>query len=203
MKYAIIGFGKIGQAIATAFARKSMEVTVAATRTAPELASTAQALGPSVLPGAITDALEADIIFLAVPFAKHQKLAGAADWNGKILVDVTNAYGVPLADLDGHPSSSFVVSIYPGASVVKGFNHLAARVLAQDPAINGGRRVVFLAGDNAAAVTRVAELAELLDFAPVNLGRLSEGGRLVQAEENEWAPLIFQDLVKFDEVGAA
>jgi predicted dinucleotide-binding enzyme len=202
MKYAIIGFGRIGQAIATAFARKSMEVTVAATRSALELAQIAQPIGPSVLPGTITDALKADIIFLAVPFAKHRKLAGAADWNGKILVDVTNAYGVPLAHLDGRPSSSFVASIYPGASVVKGFNHLAARVLAQDPLINGGRRVVFLAGDNAAAVTRVAELAELLNFAPVNLGGLSEGGRLVQAKGDEWAPLIFQDLVKFDGAGA-
>jgi 8-hydroxy-5-deazaflavin:NADPH oxidoreductase len=32
MSYAIIGFGKIGQAIAKAFARKGIEVSVATTR---------------------------------------------------------------------------------------------------------------------------------------------------------------------------
>jgi hypothetical protein len=35
MSYAIVGFGKIGQALAHAFARKNIEVTVASRR-APE-----------------------------------------------------------------------------------------------------------------------------------------------------------------------
>jgi len=43
----------------------------------------------------------------------------------------------------------------------------------------------------------VAALAEQLGFAPVKLGKLSEGGLLVQARGNTWAPLVFQDLVKF------
>ena len=35
-------------------------------------------------------------------------------------------------------------------------------------------------------------------FAPVELGKIGEGGLLVQARGNTWAQLIFQDLVKFD-----
>ena len=35
MSYAIVGFGKIGQALAHAFARKNIDVTVASRRPAP------------------------------------------------------------------------------------------------------------------------------------------------------------------------
>ena len=55
---------------------------------------------------------------------------------------------------------------------------------------------MFLSGDNEAATAHVAELARRLGFAPVNLGKLEEGGTLVQARGRVWGPLIFQDLIK-------
>jgi len=42
----------------------------------------------------------------------------------------------------------------------------------------------------------VAALVEQLGYAPVNLGKLADGGLLVQARGKTWAPLIFQDLFK-------
>jgi hypothetical protein len=42
----------------------------------------------------------------------------------------------------------------------------------------------------------VAALAKQLGFAPVKLGRLSEGGALVHARGRTWGQLIFQDLFK-------
>ena len=87
---------------------------------------------------------------------------------------------------------------FAGGRVVKGFNHLGAAILAQDPAVHGGRRVVFLASDDDAAAEEIGALAERLGFAPIKLGGLSEGGRLVQARGNSWGQLIFKDLVKFD-----
>jgi 8-hydroxy-5-deazaflavin:NADPH oxidoreductase len=39
-------------------------------------------------------------------------------------------------------------------------------------------------------------LVEQLGYAPVNLGKIAEGGQLVQARDGIWAPLIFQDLFK-------
>ena len=39
-------------------------------------------------------------------------------------------------------------------------------------------------------------IIERLRLVLVNLGRLSGGGRLVQARIGAWAPLIFQDLFK-------
>ncbi len=64
--------------------------------------------------------------------------------------------------------------------------------------MKGGRRVVFLASDDEDAAAPVKAPAEQLGFAPVWLGKLAEGGALVQARARSWAPLIFRDLVKFD-----
>jgi 8-hydroxy-5-deazaflavin:NADPH oxidoreductase len=199
MSYAIIGFGKIGHALAKAFARNGIEVSVATTRDPESFASDAAAIGPEVVPTKLADAVKADIIFLAVRFDSHPDVAKALPtWQGKIIVDVTNAYGVPPDELGGQPSSKFVAQAFTGGRLVKGFNHLVAAVLDQDPAVHGGRRVVFLASDDDGAATEIGVLAENLGFSPIKLGRLSEGGLLVQARGNSWGQLIFKDLVKFD-----
>jgi predicted dinucleotide-binding enzyme len=199
MSYAIIGFGKVGQALAKAFARNGIEVSVATTRDPENFASEAAAIGPTIIPKKLAEAVKADIIFLAVGFGSHPEVAKALPtWEGKTIVDVTNAYGVPPEDLGGQPSSKVVARAFAGGRVVKGFNHLAAAVLDQDPAVHGGRRVVFLASDDESAATEIGALAENLGFAPIKLGGLSEGGLLVQAHGNTWGQLIFKDLVKFD-----
>jgi predicted dinucleotide-binding enzyme len=199
MSYAIIGFGNIGRSLAKAFARKGIEVFVATTRDPESFASVAAAIGPTVIPKKLAEAVKADIVFLAVRFESHQDVAKAlSTWQGKTIVDVTNAYGVPPAELVGQPSSKFIAQAFSGAKLVKGFNHLVAAVLDQDPAVHGGRRVVFLASDDDGAAAEIGALAENLGFAPITLGGLSEGGLLVQARGNEWGRLIFKDLVKFD-----
>jgi predicted dinucleotide-binding enzyme len=199
MSYAIIGFGNIGQALAKAFARKGIDVSVATTRDPESFASEAAAIGPKVIAKTLTEAVKADIVFLAVRFESHPDVAKALPtWQGKTIVDVTNAYGVPSEELGGQPSSKVVAQAFTGARLVKGFNHLGASVLEQDPAVHGGRRVVFLASDNDGATTEIGTLAEKLGFAPIQLGGLSEGGRLVQARGKSWGQLIFKDLVTFD-----
>jgi len=197
--YAIIGFGKIGKALARAFARNGMDVSVATTRDPESSASAAAAIGPEIIPTTLVEAVKADVIFLAVRFESHPDVAKALpNWQGKIIVDVTNAYGVPPEKLRGLPSARFVAQAFIGGKLVKGFNHLIAAILDQDPAVHGGRRVVFLASDDDAAAAEIGALAKNLGFAPVQLGGLSEGGQLVQAHGNTWGKLIFQDLVKFD-----
>src|ERR1700729_795202 len=199
MSYSIIGFGKIGQALAKAFARKGIEVSVATTHDPKSFAADAAAIGPTIIPKTLGEPVKADTIFLAVHFESHPDVAKALPtWQGKTIVDVTNAYGVPPEKLGGQPSSKFVAQAFTGAKLVKGFNHLIAAVLAQDPAVQGGRRVVFLASDDDGAAEEIGELAEKLGFAPIKLGGLSEGGLLVQARGNSWGRLIFKDLVKFD-----
>jgi predicted dinucleotide-binding enzyme len=52
---------------------------------------------------------------------------------------------------------------------------------------------VFVASDHTDASATVARLAEDLGFAPIEVGKIAEGGRLIQARN----ALVFQDLVKF------
>jgi len=197
LRYSIIGFGEVGQALARAFARKHIEVTVASRRPPDALAPQARAIGATVIPATLHDAVNADTLLLAVPFWEHRTVAKMQpSWRGKTLIDVTNAFGVPVEDLHGLASSAVIAKAFPGAALVKGFNHLPAAVLAADPDVQGGHRVVFLSSDEERAVQPVAALAERLGFAPVWLGKLNEGGSLVQARGRSWAPLIFQDLVK-------
>jgi predicted dinucleotide-binding enzyme len=197
MSYAIVGFGKIGQAIAHAFARKNINVTIASRRQPEELVPLAQAIGPTVVAKSLQDALEADTIILAVPFGEHRTVAKALpSWKGKTIIDAMNSFPIAPEELDGLPSSAFVAKSFNGAKLVKGFNHLGAAILATDPIVEGGHRVVFLSSDDEDAIVSVADLAKQLGFAPVKLGKLNEGGAMVHARGRTWGPLIFQDLFK-------
>jgi hypothetical protein len=197
--YSIIGFGNIGKALAGAFARKGIDVSVATTHDPKSFASDAAKIGPGIIPTTLAEAVKADVIFLAVRFESHPDVAKALpNWQGKTIVDVTNAYGVPLEQLGGQPSARVVAQAFTGGKLVKGFNHLGAAILGQDPAVHGGRRVVFLSSDDDGAAAEIGALAENLGFSPIKLGGLSEGGLLVQARGNSWGQLIFKDLVKFD-----
>ena len=121
MSYAIVGFGAVGQALAKAFARSGIEVSVATTRDPKSFASDAAAIGPKVIPTTLAQAVKADIIFLAVRFESHPDVAKAlATWQGKTIVDVTNAYGVPPEELGGQPSSKFIAQAFPGARLGQG-----------------------------------------------------------------------------------
>src|SRR5476651_1842092 len=141
--YAIIGFGKIGRALGKAFARNGIDVSVATTRDPESFASDAAAIGPGIIPTTLAEAVKADVIFLAVRFEAHADVAKALpNWHGKIIVDVTNAYGVPPEKMGGLPSARFVAQAFTGGKLVKGFNHLGAAILAQIPAVHGGRREI-------------------------------------------------------------
>ena len=193
----VVGFGRIGQALAHAFARRDIEVTVSSRRPAEVLAAQARAIGATVIAKSLREALEADTVILATPFAQYREVAKLLpSWEGKTVIDATNAFGVSPEELDGLPSSAFVAKGFPGARLVKGFRRLVAATLATDPVVEGGHRVIFLSSDDEEAIAPVADLAKKLGFAPVQLGKLSEGGALVQARGRTWGPLIFQDVFK-------
>jgi predicted dinucleotide-binding enzyme len=138
MSYAIIGFGNIGQALAKAFARNGIEVSVATTRDPESLASAAAAIGPTIIPKTLAEAVKADIIFLAVRFEAHPDVAKALPtWQGKTIIDVTNAYGVPPEELGGQPSSKAIAQAFTGGRLVTGFNHLPADCLCRRAEIAG------------------------------------------------------------------
>jgi len=61
------------------------------------------------------------------------------------------------------------------------------------PVPDGGKRVVFISSDHENASAKVAGLAGALGFAPIEVGKIGEGGRLIQAKN----ALVFQDLIRF------
>lgn len=185
MKYAIVGAGNIGTALAGHFARTGIDVGLAASRGVDAVRDTAAAIGSQVTPVDIADALDADVVILAVPFDAVRELVGrVADWQGRIVVDATNAIDYndfSPADLGGRASSDLVGEWAAGARVVKAFGHTWAKVLARDPGDDrGGKRVLFVSGNDPAANSTVAQLISQFGFEPVDLGRNAEGGLLQQ-----------------------
>jgi predicted dinucleotide-binding enzyme len=67
--------------------------------------------------------------------------------------------------------------------------------LAADPKQAGGRRVLFMSGDGAAAKADVSGILDKVGFATIDLGGLASGGRLQQFPGG---PLPTLNLIKLD-----
>ena len=200
MNHAIIGAGNIGRALARAFARQGIEVGLANSRGPETLAALAQELGPSVHAHSVQEALQARMIFLAVPFPAHRTVAEQLpDWQGKILVDTTNALRIAPEALAGRLSSDIVAQAFAGARLVKGFNHLPAAQLGTNPPLAGQRQAIFLSSNDAAASASVAGLVQQLGFAPVELGRIDQGGAALHVVDGKPGGLLFQNLASIGE----
>lgn len=183
--YSIIGSGNIGSAVATQFARSELDVAVAASRGAEAVAPVAKKLGTRITPTEVSDALQADVVILAVPFEAVEGLVQQVpDWNQRIIVDATNAIDYTdfsAADLGGRASSDIVQDWATNARVVKAFGHTWAKILARDPSDGrGGRRVLFVSGNHPDANREVAQLIQRFGFEAIDLGRNDQGGLLQQ-----------------------
>lgn len=184
MKIGIIGVGAIGGAFAAHISRTGHELLLSSSRGVDALADRASSLGPRARAVKREEAAQADLVILAVPWEQvPAALAGVAAWNGRILLDATNPVlqpGFRLAELGGRTSTQVVASLAPGARVVKAGNTLLAAVLASDPHQAGGRRVLFMCGDDAQGKDVVKKLLGEIGFAPVDLGTLASGAHLQQ-----------------------
>ena len=87
--------------------------------------------------------------------------------------------GLPTTS-NGRTSSELVADLVAGARVVKAANTLGAEVLGSDPHEAGGRRVIFISGDDADAKAEVVALFEDAGFAAIDLGDLATGGAMQQ-----------------------
>lgn len=194
-RYAIVGSGRIGTALARLFARAGIEAGIANTRGPESLRDLAAALGPAIHPVSMADALNSDVIFLAVPFPAVEQVGSLLpSWTGKTVVDATNAHYSPGSGdvLKGRASAHHTAGKFPGAAVVKAFNQLPADVLAADLEPGIGKRVIFIATDVPDAGDRIADLAGRLGLSAVQVGGIGEGGRLIEVP----GPLVLRNLVE-------
>jgi predicted dinucleotide-binding enzyme len=194
-RHAIVGSGNIGSALARLFARAGIEVSIANTRGPDSLRELTESLGPGVRAVPLDEALNSDVIFMAIPFpAVGQFGKSLPDWTGKTVVDTTNAHYAPHSGdiLQGRLSTQYAAEQLPGADVVKAFNQLPANTLATELDPEMGRRVIFVATDMPEAGDRIAQLVGDLGMAAVQLGRIDEGGRLIQAPN----ALVLRNLIE-------
>jgi predicted dinucleotide-binding enzyme len=193
----IIGAGNIGSAIARHLAARRIEATIANSKGPESLRELVAKLGPSIKAGTRAEAAAKDIVLVSVPWSRlSEALAGLPAFGGRIVVDTTNPLQVPPLppfDIQGRASSAIVAKLVPGARLVKAFNHHPSRNLASDPAREGGRRVLFYAGDDPAAKAVVGALIDRLGFFGIDMGDIETGSRSFQAPGG---PLILHDLVR-------
>jgi hypothetical protein len=175
--------------------RAGRPAVIANSRGPETLKLVVEALGDGIAAGTTADAARCSIVALAVPWsAVHDALAGLS-WSGEIVIDATNAVLIPSLEplpLGGLTSSEIVAQLVPGARVVKAANTFAADVLGADPGEAGGRRVMFVSGDDAEAKRAVGELFDAAGFFPIDIGDLVTGGGMQQAG----GPLAWHNLVR-------
>jgi 8-hydroxy-5-deazaflavin:NADPH oxidoreductase len=176
MDVGIIGAGRLGQAMARVAVRAGRSVAISNSRGPASLDSVASELG--VRATTTGDAAVAAIVVIAVPWDRVPSAVDGVDWSDRIVIDATNDWGGD--DLNGRTSSEIVAGLVPGGRVVKAANTLGADMLESDPRQAGGRRVLFLSGDNADAKAAVAAIFVDAGFSPIDLGDLATGGALQQ-----------------------
>ena len=199
MKFGTIGAGTV----ALAFAREALATgheVVLSSRQGPEsLASKVADRGRGASAATVEEAASLDYVLLAVPWPNvEDALRGLPAWNGRVLIDATNPFSeyspqLVLADLGDRGASEVVAALAPSARVVKAFNSIITDRFNEGPSKNGGRRVIFVSGDDSEPKEFIKGLIKSFGFEPIDLGGLVSGGRLQQAG----GPLAGHDLVDF------
>jgi len=174
----IIGAGRLGQAMAQTALRAGRGVVIANRRGPESLTALAASLGEGASAGTVDQAAAADVVVIAVPWSRVPEAVDGREWNGRIVIDATNDFDG--SDLAGRTSSELVADLVPGARVVKAANTLVAALLGADPDEAGGRRVLFLSGDDAGAKSEVSAIFTGAGFAVIDLGALAAGGAMQQ-----------------------
>ena len=175
---AVIGTGDVGSALGPEFAQRG-HVVIYGSRN-PD-SDKAQALVQRTGHGATAAtppeaARKADIVVLAVPgMLVRDIVSGLGDLSGKIIVDPTN----PLVRRDDGmldigitgSNAEIIQAAAPDARVVKAFNTLGWRTMAE-PGASGGPVSIPLVGDSADAKASIAALVASMGLEPIDVGPL-------------------------------
>ena len=177
MNISIIGAGNMAKGLAARFNDAGHSVTLSS-RDGASADALARELGGRVASASITSAAQsAEIVILAVPYdAAGDVIDAAGGFDSKIVVDITNPMSADFSGLTiGHTTSAAeeIQKRAPKAKVVKAFNTIFAQVLHHGGQAAGRPATVFVAGDDEAARSTVAKLAQSAGFDTLETGPLA------------------------------
>jgi predicted dinucleotide-binding enzyme len=183
MKIAIVGSGRMAQALTTLFVEAGHEVMLSNSRGPESLRDLATTFGPNCHVGEVVEAVAwGDVVFLATPWGKTAEAVSVVhDWTGVVVVDTTNNRSAPgpngLIDIGDNVSSVLVAGYVPGARVVKAFNCTPVPFLTPALGANAGaNNAVFIAGDDPTAKSLVSDIIASIGGEAVDTGSLATGG---------------------------
>jgi 8-hydroxy-5-deazaflavin:NADPH oxidoreductase len=174
MNIVIVGAGNVGRALAAGWKRTGHAVALAVRDPERGDPQGAKREGFALVP-ARNAAQRGDIIVLAVPWEAVQgAIDGLGSLAGKIVIDATNPLTNDFSLALGHTESAgeTVARLAKGAHVVKAFNTTGAKNMG-DAHYPGGKLMMPVAGDDAAAKQTVMTLATDLGFEAVDVGPLA------------------------------
>ena len=185
MRIGVIGSGNIGGTAAKLFAAAGHEVAIANSRGPDSLKDLVEEIGHGARAVTPEEGVDfGEVVLLAIPWRLRDQLPDAQRFYGKVVIDAMNPYSETFEVMDLEPSSSSeeVENQLKGARLVKAFNTMLWKVLANEGRPDGGddRLVLFVAGDEEEAKQVVSRLVEDIGFAAVDTGDLATGGRLQQ-----------------------
>jgi 8-hydroxy-5-deazaflavin:NADPH oxidoreductase len=193
MKIAILGAGNVGSALGRGWAAKGHAIFFGVRNPlSAEISALVKSLGGSARAGSVAEAAaDAEIVVLATPWPATQDAVHAAgNLGGKIVIDCTNPLAPDLSGLTvGHDNSAGeeVARWAKGAHVVKAFNTTGAGNMS-NAHYASDRPTMCICGDDAAAKSSVAALAEDLGFEAVDAGPLRTA-RLLEPFAMLWIDL--------------
>ena len=180
MKIGIIGSGNIGTAVGKKVVEAGHELIISNSRGPETLAEKITEIGLKATAGTVLEASKQEIVVIAVPWGKiSEAVKGLPNWENRIVIDATNQPPELItAAQETLTASEVVAKALPGARVIKAFSSLYAQYI--DGEVNGGKRVLFYAGDDLEAKSIVKGLFDQMGFYPVDLGSLAVGGKMMQ-----------------------
>jgi hypothetical protein len=177
---AIIGLGSMGKGLAKRLAGKTD--LILGSRDPDAASNFANSLSGKVeVTSQDTAIAQAGVVILALPYETALTVAANPALSGKILVDISNPLKPDFSGLTlGHTTSAAeeIQAAAPGAKVVKAYNTIFAGLF-DFTAEQTANVPVFLAGNDEAAVSAVAEIVKLSGFATETAGTL-DAGRLLE-----------------------
>jgi predicted dinucleotide-binding enzyme len=186
MKIGIIGSGNIGGTVGALWIKAGHQVLFSS-RNPESLKKMVEELGPQARAGTVREALTfGDAILIAVPYGAYPQIGKdyAQELAGKIVLDAGNA--VPSRDGAianetreigiGAASAKYL----PKARIVRAFNTINYRILAQNAHRPGERMAIPIAGDDKDAIATASRLIRDAGFDPVVIGSLESAKLFAQ-----------------------